>query len=98
VFCTNASNPTRRVDRCRGDDFLSYLRNYDQLLRPPFHSERPYKTKKKTYSCLRFYQGNVTGRAECLTHHNFRLTFAAGGRNHTNRLQTSPSHWFPECL
>ena len=25
MFCTNASNPTRRIVRCRGDDFLSYL-------------------------------------------------------------------------
>src|SRR5271163_3170632 len=50
--------------------------NYHQLLRSPFHSQRSYKIKK-SYS-LRFYQGNVTGRAECPTHHNFRLTFVLG--------------------
>jgi hypothetical protein len=32
--------------------------NYHQLLRSPFHSQRSYKIKK-TYSDLRFYQGNV---------------------------------------
>jgi hypothetical protein len=48
--------------------------NYHQLLRSPFHSERSYKIKK-TYSDLRFYQGDLTGRAECLTHHSFRLAF-----------------------
>src|SRR5271163_3944133 len=47
--------------------------NYHQLLRSPFHSQRSYKIKR-TYSDLRFYQSNVRGRAECLTHHNFRLT------------------------
>jgi hypothetical protein len=54
--------------------------NYRQLLRSPFHSQRSYKIKKNlTYSDLRFYQGDVTGRAECLTHHTFRLTCDAGG-------------------
>ena len=32
--------------------------NYHQLRRSPFHSQRSYKIKK-TYSNLRFYQGDV---------------------------------------
>jgi hypothetical protein len=55
--------------------------NYHQLLRSPFHSQRSYKIKK-TYSDLRFYQGNVTGRAECLTHHTFRQTCDAETQSH----------------
>ena len=51
--------------------------NYHQLLRSPFHPQRSYKIEKLN-SNLRFYQGNVTGRAECPTHHNFRLTFVLG--------------------
>ena len=56
-------------------------------------SDRPFipnvRTKSKVVTAVYgFYQGNVTGRAECLAHHKFRLTFVPGRRNHTNWLQT----------
>jgi hypothetical protein len=59
--------------------------NYHQLLRSPFHSQRSYKIKK-TYSNLRFYQGDVKEErnASPITLSDLHAML---GRNHTNRLQ-----------
>jgi hypothetical protein len=57
-----------------GDDLLSYLATTiscsGRLFIPNVRTQ-----SKKTYSDLRLYLGDVTGRAECLTHHSFRLAF-----------------------
>ena len=59
--------------------------NYHQLLRSPFHSQRSYKIKK-TYSNLRFYQGDVKEErnASPITLSDLHAML---GRNHTNKLQ-----------
>jgi hypothetical protein len=71
--------------------------NYHQLLWSPFHSQRSYKIKK-TNSDLRFYQRQRHRKSECLTHHNFRLTFVLRVTQSPKWVTKLTRYWFPECM
>jgi hypothetical protein len=58
-----------------GEMILSYLATMSCTGRLSF----PTFVQKQTFlQQFVVYQGKITGRAECLTHYNFRLTFAVG--------------------